>query len=85
MGINLNDDLCLKYLCKFYKNIEIQYYLLGQINSKISIKKIKELKKNNFLGVKIFKELTKYCFNPQRLLKLCNIYKIEFDNYMDMI
>ena len=64
----------------------VQHYLLRQINSKIAIEKVKELEeKNNFLGVKIFKELTEYCFNPQRLLKLCNIYKIEFDNYMDII
>ena len=84
MGINTNHNLCLACLCNFY-DIEIQHYLLRQINSTIAIEKVKQLEKNNFLGVKIFKELTEYCFNPQRLLKLCNIYEIELNDYMDII
>ena len=84
MGIKLNNEFSLLYLCSFYKK-EIQHYLLRQINSTIVIEKVKELEKNNFLGVKIFKELTEYCFNPQRLLRLCNIYNIELNDYIDII
>ena len=85
MAIILNDEKVLHDICNFNKNIETQHYLLRQINSKIAIKKVRELEKNNFLGVKIFKELTEYCFNPQRLLKLCNIYNVELNDYMDII
>ena len=41
--------------------------------------------KYGLLGNKIFKELTEYCFHPQRLLRLCNIYNIEMTDYMDII
>ena len=71
-------------MCNYYDKY-MQHYLLRQINSTIAIEKVKELEENNFLGVKIFKELTEYCFNPQRLLKLCNIYGIELNDYMDII
>ena len=84
LGVNTNDNVCLTCLCNFY-DIEIQHYLLRQINSIIAKEKIKELEENNFLGVKIFKELTEYCFNPQRLLKFCNTFDIELNDYMDII
>ena len=83
MAIELNNVHAMSKLCYFHKYL--QHYLLRQINSKIAIKKVRELEKNNFLGVKIFKELTEYCFNPQRLLKLCNIYNVELNDYMDII
>ena len=44
-----------------------------------------ELEKTYFLGIIIFKDLTEYCFHPQRLLRLCNIYNIEMNDYMDII
>ena len=84
MGIELNNNISLNNFCEHYQ-IPLQHYLLRQINSRIAIEKVKELEKNNFLGVKIFKELTEYCFNPQRLLKLCNIYNVELNDYMDFI
>ena len=97
MAIELNNNFAMNRLLSAFdvsskfcplvcKNKDVvQHYLLRQINSKIAIEKVKELEGNNFLGVKIFEGLAKYCFNPQRLLKLCNIYNIEFDNYIDMI
>ena len=84
MAIKLNNEYSLNNLCMYY-NSYLQHYLLRQINSTIAIEKIKKLEKNNFLGVKIFKELTEYCFNPQRLLRLCNIYNIELNDYMNFI
>ena len=84
MAIKLNNNFSINNFCNFYKK-EIQHYLLRQINSTIAVEKVRELEKNNFLGVKIFKELTEYCFNPQRLLKLCNIYNVELNDYMDFI
>ena len=44
-----------------------------------------ELEKTYFLGIRIFKELTEYCFHPQRLLRLCHIYNVEVNDYMDII
>ena len=41
--------------------------------------------KYGLLGTKIFKELTEYCFHPQRLLRLCHIYNIEITDYIDII
>ena len=84
MAVKLNNEHSLNNLYNYY-NSYLQHYLLRHINSTIAIEKIKKLEKNNFLGVKIFKELTEYCFNPQRLLKLCNIYNVELNDYMDMI
>ena len=51
MAIKLNNELSIKNLCCFY-NIEIQHYLLKQINSIIAIEKVKELEKNNFKELK---------------------------------
>ena len=84
MAIKLNNAVSMCNLCDYYKSY-LQHHLLRQINSTIAIDRIKQLEKNNFLGVKIFEELTKYCFNPQRLLRLCNIYEIRFNEYMDII
>ena len=84
MSIELNDNEILIFLDNFFR-IETQHYLFKNINSKIAIEKVKELEENNFLGVRIFKDLTEYVFNPQRLVKLCNIYNIELNDYMDII
>ena len=84
MAIKLENERALEQLCNYHENY-MQHYLLRQINSKIAIEKIEELEENNFLGSKIFKELTEYCFNPQRLLRFCNIYDIELNEYMDII
>ena len=84
MAIQVNNEMGKINFCLHYEKY-MQHYLLRQINSKIAIEKVKQLEENNFLGVKIFKELTEYCFNPQRLLKLCNMYNIELNDYMDII
>ena len=83
MTVKFNNETTLNFINVF--KIEIQHYLLKNINSNIAIEKIKELEENNFLGVKIFKDLTEYVFNPQRLLRICNIYGIELNDYMDII
>ena len=84
MAIKFNCKYSSFYLHPSYEK-EILHYLLRQINSMVAIEIVKRLEENNFLGVKIFKELTEYCFNPQRLLKLCNIYNVELNDYMDFI
>ena len=68
-----------------HNNLEIIHFKLKHLHSILSKKIIGELEENNFLGVKIFKELTEYCFNPQRLMKLCNIYNVEMSDYMEII
>ena len=79
-----NYDVILKPFFH-HNNLEIIHFKLRHLHSILSKEIIRELEKNNFLGVKIFKELTEYCFNPQRLTKLCNIYNIEMSDYMDII
>ena len=68
-----------------HNNLEIQHYLLRQIKSDVSKKRVESLEYNNFLGVRIFEELTAYCFNPKRLVKFCKNYNIEIDDYNDII
>ena len=55
-----------------YKGIEIEYRNKMYIDKKIV-----------FLGKIIFEELVSKVFNPNRLLKLCNIYNISFDEIND--
>ena len=68
-----------------YYNIEFQHYFLRNIKLSNSIKKIEQLEKNNFLGVKIFEELTKYVFNPIRVIKISEMYNSTFEDYMDLM
>ena len=86
LGIENNSIQCLtRFEWIFQKNIEIKHFLLKKCESIIAINKIKELEKINFNGIKIFKELIEYCFNPQRLLKLCDYYDIELYEYIDIV
>ena len=70
-----------------YNKLE-KYYLmaieLGDTNAMHNLARC-YMCKYGLLGPKIFKELTEYCFNPQRLTRLCNIYNIEMSDYMDII
>ena len=87
MNIKFNCYNCynsLLFLTNFY-GIEMQHYLLRNINSPIAIKKILDLEADNFLGVKIFKDLIEYCFKPQRLLRICSTYNVELDDYIDIV
>ena len=75
------------YRRKDFNKME-KYYLmaieLGDTNAMHNLARCYMLK-YGLLGPKIFEELTEYCFNPQRLTRLCNIYNIEMSDYMDII
>ena len=89
LNIKLNDfNYCynsLQKLLEYFTPDYTQHYLLKPIKSRVAIEKVKQLEKGKFLGVKIFRNLTEYVFDPQRLLKLCNIYNVEMHDYMDII
>ena len=73
-------------ISRFYDNYpEIIHVIFRHSNNEIDKQLIMNLEQKYFLGVKIFKELTEYCFNPQRLTRLCNIYNIEMCDYMEII
>jgi hypothetical protein len=44
---------------------------------------IENTKKNKLIGNIILKELTEKVFHPKRLLKLCDIYGITFDELLE--
>ena len=42
----------------------------------------KNMKLNNKM---FFEELTKYVFNPVRMNRLCKMYNVEFDEYLELV
>ena len=58
-----------------YKIILKQFFKYNRLEN------IRNLEKPILIGHKILKELTEYCFHPQRLLRLCHIYNIKISDY----
>jgi hypothetical protein len=75
------DDFYTEYHCK---NTNLIYQYQTDIIKKI-IDYIEEyFIKNKLIGQIIFKELTEKIFHPTRLLNICDMYNIEFDQLMEI-
>lgn len=75
-----------KYLVGIMDHNEISYNINNEILH-LDFNDIDEINSNistHIIGNIILKELVSKVFNPQRLLKLCKIYNIEFDKLMDI-
>jgi hypothetical protein len=65
---NLMNNLKIKFDNKKKFNLYIEEYLI----------------KDKLIGNIILKELTQKVFHPNRLLKICNTYNIEFDKLLEI-
>jgi hypothetical protein len=61
-------------------NFEIKYK--DKINFNLYVSQY--FKKDKLIGNIILKELTEKVFHPNRLLKICNQYNIEFDKLLEI-
>jgi hypothetical protein len=64
----------------YYKNTHIQIYYKDEIEEYIH----KNMTKDKLIGHIILEELAKKVFHPKRLMKISNVYNIDFEDLVSI-
>jgi hypothetical protein len=72
-----NDDKLIEYIYN-------DKYIILSLDYINDFNKFIESFSNKYIGKIIFEELVSKVFNPQRMLKICRLYNIEFDDLMEI-
>ena len=83
--ININKNILIGKIIHINNCIDYDNNLKINLNDKqLFDEKISTFISNKFIGNIIMEELTKKVFHPNRLLKICDHYNIDFDKLMEI-